>query len=499
MFNVCEVYISGHDYRYEVADILKHFCGGQKVEFVDKKVPADGRGLFVESRLQIKPGVIISDCVISDGNKGTEETARFQPVEGDASERGKHYKRMVKHSVLLAAEKFFGKGLPWGILSGIRPVKIVHRLLDEGYPASHIKRELTDFYRLAPQKAELIIDISLRERKYILPYDDKKISIYISIPFCPTRCSYCSFPSNETGRWGHLSDDYLYSLIKEMKAVYLKLREGGYSCQTVYIGGGTPTSLNNDQLRLLLDRANEYFVSGDTLEFTVEAGRPDTLDRDKLELMKKMGVTRIGINPQSMNAVTLKKIGRRHTPGDVVEAFNAARSAGHNNINMDVIMGLPGENPDMVRNTMESICELKPEGVTIHTLAVKRASRLRAEGGNPEQVSEQEVEEMLELATSYVRHMGMHPYYLYRQKYMVGNLENVGYSLPGYEGIYNMQIMEEKQTIIGLGAGAVSKLVFLKEDRHERLANIKDLYYYINRLDEVIEKKVRGIDTLRNG
>jgi len=496
---MCKVFIQGHDYVYEVEDILKNFCNSKEMEFVDKRVLADCQGLFVESSLEVKWGKIIIKCTITNGTKKVEETSSFNRVKGDDLEKRKHYKRMVKHNMLTAAEKFFNRSLPWGILSGIRPVKVVHQLLDEGLSREYIRNEFIDFYRLAQHKADLIIDIANRERKYILPYDAKKVSVYISIPFCPTRCSYCSFPSNEMRRWGHLVDEYLNSLIKEMEAVHYELNNIGYHCQTVYVGGGTPTSLNYAQMNLLLRKIREYFISDDTLEFTVEAGRPDTLDREKLRLIKGMGVTRIGINPQSMNAVTLKKIGRNHTPQEVVRAFELARSTGHNNVNMDVIMGLPGEDPDMVRNTMESICRLKPEGVTIHTLAIKRASRLKEEISGVESVEEKEVKKMLDLAIRYVGEIGMYPYYLYRQKYMIGNLENVGYSLPGFEGIYNMQIMEEKQTIIGLGAGAVSKLVFLEEDRLERVANIKDLHYYITRLDEVIKRKISGINTLVNG
>lgn len=493
---MCKVLLHGHDYKYEVLDILKNFCSQQKIEFIDREVLADCQGLFVESRLKSDDRPIVLYGAISLKDKRVKEINTFERIKGDDLEKRKHYKRMVKHNILKTAERFFQKRLSWGILSGIRPVKIVHQLLDQGFSPEGVKRELLGFYRLAPDKADLIIDIAGRERKYILPYDSKKVSIYISIPFCPTRCAYCSFPSNEMRLWGHLIDDYLNSLVKEMKAVGHKIEQMGYSCQGVYVGGGTPTSLNCQQMRVLLDKVGEYFITEDTLEFTVEGGRPDTLDKEKLKAMKAMGVTRIAINPQSMNEITLKRMGRNHTPRDVVTAFRTARDTGHSNINMDIIMGLPGEGEDMVRNTLESICRLKPQGITVHTLALKRGAPLNRETERVGWIGEEEAERMVGLAARYVRDMGMQPYYLYRQKYMVGNLENVGYSLPGYEGIYNMQIMEEKHTILGLGAGAVSKLVFLKEDRLERLANIKDLHYYIARLDEVIEKKISAIDAL---
>lgn len=493
---MCNVFLVGHNYQYEVLDILKNFCDGHKISFVDKRVLADGQSLFVESILHTAPDRVTARCIIDGGERKVNQAREFPPVEGDELELRKQYKRMVKHSVLAAAEQYFGKRLPWGILLGIRPVKIVHQLLDRGIPLGHIEKELLEFYRLDPEKAKLLIEIALRERKYILPYDSKKVSIYISIPFCPSRCIYCSFPSHQLDKWGHMLDRYIDCLIREMEAVYSVLKSRGYAFETVYIGGGTPTSLNCQQLSLLMEKVREFFVCDGTVEFTVEAGRPDTLDRDKLKLLKETGATRISINPQSMNAITLKRIGRSHTPQDIVEAFGIAREEGHNNINMDIIIGLPGEDLDMVRNTLESILRLEPEGLTVHTLALKKASRLREEVSSVDWVSEKDVVKMLELAERYARGMGMNPYYLYRQKYMAGNLENVGYSFPGFEGIYNMQIMEEKQTIIGIGAGAVSKLVFLEEDRLERLENVKNVYYYISRFEEIVKKKLDGLKHL---
>jgi coproporphyrinogen dehydrogenase HemZ len=493
------VLCQGHDYRYEVRDILFGYCGKEEVVFLDAGVPAHGSGLFVHSSLMLDGNSAKLYSKVSDGDRAFEQTSTFRVKAADEAGKRKQYKRMVKHNLLMALEKFFGKGLPWGILTGIRPVKVVHKLLDQGMELSTIKQQLTDFYRVSGQKADLSLDIALRERRYILPYDSRKISVYIGIAFCPTRCSYCSFTSYELGKWGGLIAPYIERLTSEIEQISTLLQSAGYACDTVYIGGGTPTSLDIEQLKHVLDAAVRHFVTGSTRELTVEAGRPDTVDAGKLAAIKEAGATRIAINPQSMNSATLCRIGRRHTPEEIDKAFELARDAGHHNINMDVIMGLPGEDLSMVSHTLDRISRLKPEGLTVHTLAIKRASRLNEQISKVDWVDGEQVELMLQAASDTARSMGMNPYYLYKQRYMVGNYENVGYSLPGFEGIYNMQIMEEKQTIIGLGAGAASKLVFLDEDRIERVANLKNVEYYISRFEEMMNKKIPQIMRLIDG
>lgn len=492
-----KVFLEGHDYGYEVLDILGGFFDREDIEFVHEKDPADSRSLFIHSSMAFDVGDVVFRCAIRDGYANVNEEKRFPQAGGGKQETRKQYKRMLKNNLLTALEAFTGKKMPWGILTGIRPVKVVHKLLDRGFSEEDIQDRLTGFYRLSPDKAKLCLEIAAVERKHILPYDGKKVSVYISIPFCPTRCAYCSFPSHEVGKWGYLTDQYLDCLYEEMQGVRNTLDDAGRSVQTVYIGGGTPTVLNHAQLKGFLGQVKRCFVSEETREFTVEAGRPDTLDGEKLDTIKAAGVTRISINPQSMNSATLERIGRRHSPEEVIRAYDLARSAGHNNINMDIIIGLPGENTEMVIRTLDAAMNLKPEGLTVHTLAIKRASRLKKQGKDLDWVKEEEISGMIEAAASYAAGMGMKPYYLYKQRYMVGNHENIGYSLPGYECLYNMQIMEEKQSIIGLGAGAVSKLVFLKEDRLERLENIKNVEYYISRFDHVMEKKISALAAFR--
>ena len=338
-----KVFAEGHDYFYEVADILANYCRRDEIEFLREKVPAKGRGLFVHSKLAADKDGVITKCTINGEEGPVVQEDRFEPADGNALEVRKQYKRYVKHNLLKAAERFFRKGLPWGILTGIRPVKMIHKLMDKGLGQEEVLKHLAEFYRLDPEKARLGMDIALTERKFIFPNDPGKVSIYISIPFCPTRCSYCSFPSNQITRWGHLTEMYLDCLTGEIKAAGTALKSKGITCDTVYIGGGTPTSLSLEQMDRLLGEVRCAFISPDTREFTVEAGRPDTLDGEKLELIKRYGATRISINPQTMNASTLEAIGRKHSPEDIVRAFDLARQSGHNNINMDIIMGLPGK------------------------------------------------------------------------------------------------------------------------------------------------------------
>ncbi|MDM8127610.1 coproporphyrinogen dehydrogenase HemZ, partial [Paraclostridium benzoelyticum] len=383
--------------------------------------------------------------------------------------------------------------VPWGILTGIRPVKIVHSLLDEGLSEFEIRQNLKDNYLIKDEKIDLALDIAKRERVFIYPIDKNKISLYVSIPFCPTRCVYCSFPSNPMKQFGHLRENYVKAIVKEIKGLAKLLKETNKEIETLYIGGGTPTTLEAEQLD---DLIKSLFIELDLTkikEFTVEAGRPDTITREKLEVMKKHNVTRISINPQTMNNGTLVKIGRDHNVDDIVRCFNMARELGFNNINMDIILGLVDENVEMVRNTLERIKELSPESLTVHTLAIKRASTLKENLDKYELTRYEEMISMINLSMEYAKSMGLNPYYMYRQKHMLGNLENIGYAKEGFECIYNIQIMEEKQSNLAVGAGAISKYVYVDEDRIERTDNVKNVEIYIDRVDEMIERKEKEV------
>ena len=318
---------------------------------------------------------------------------------------------------------------------------------------------------------------------------EKGYSLYIGIPFCPTTCLYCSFTSFPIGKWEGKTKLYLDALFREMDYVAEKMK--GRPLDTVYFGGGTPTSLNPGELDALLCKVEAAFLTDKVREFTVEAGRPDSITQEKLEVLRKHGITRISINPQTMNQNPLDLIGRHHTVEMVKDRFYMARELGFDNINMDLIMGLPEENMDDVQRTLEEVRALGPDSLTVHSLAIKRAARLnmfREEYGG---LKIQNTPEMIELSAACAREMGMEPYYLYRQKNMAGNFENVGYSLPGKACIYNILIMEEMQTIAACGAGTTTKVVFPSENRRERCENVKEVEQYISRIDEMIQRKER--------
>ena len=329
------------------------------------------------------------------------------------------------------------------------------------------------------------------KEKYLLDGLDYRngYSLYIGIPFCPSICLYCSFSSSPIGLWKSKTDDYLDALEKEMRGT-----RDVFSpkiLQTVYIGGGTPTTLSSEQLDRLLCMVEDNFDLSRVREFTVEAGRPDSVTEDKLKVLAAHGTGRISINPQTMNQKTLDLIGRRHTVEQIEETFYLARSLGFDNINMDLIVGLPGEGPDEVAYTMERIGVLGPDSVTVHALALKRSSRLNEKLADYEAISFQASDEIMDLTMRQNEERGLYPYYLYRQKNMAGNFENVGYAVPGKECLYNILIMEEVQSILALGAGGSTKLVY-DDGLIERIENVKDIKNYIERTDEMIDRKRNG-------
>ncbi len=423
-------------------------------------------------------------------------------------------KHKVVNAYYDALSDINGMQLPWGSLTGVRPTKIARLLLDEGRSEEEIMEYYLKERRTDKEKASLSVSIAKLERDLIAPiFDTHGYSLYIDIPFCPTTCAYCSFTSYPIKAYASYKDDYLNTLFKEMDAVASmiedkKKTDRGYRLDTVYIGGGTPTSLEPDDLERLLSKIEETFDITGIKEFTVEAGRPDSITREKLEVIKKHPVTRISINPQTMNDKTLKIIGRNHTTDDFIKAFHLARKCGFDNINTDIILALPEEDREDVKRTLDGIKELDPDSLTVHTLAIKRASRLRLEklnnarcdSGDGSPVTQSVTGEpspchtttMMDIAIKAASEMSMNPYYLYRQKNMSGNLENTGFAKDGKYGLYNILIMEEIEDIIALGAGGISKRLFFNEGdnvRIERAENVKDLKNYIERIDEMIERK----------
>ena len=420
------------------------------------------------------------------GNSGIC-SARYSDSEDILSPGKPVLKDAMKRCIYRCVRQVSSRELPWGILTGIRPVKLSMTMLNKGEDDEHIEKFLKYRYLMSDEKIGLSIEIAHKERKILKRIDRYDgYSLYIGIPFCPTTCLYCSFTSYPIVKWKDRVDDYIACLKKELDLVHELY--GGRAPDTVYIGGGTPTTLSEEQLRDLIGYLKGRFDFDKVLEFTVEAGRPDSITEEKLRTLKELGVTRISINPQTMNDETLKIIGRRHTVEDVRRAFGMARECGIDNINTDIILGLPGENIDHVRHTMEEISKLDPASLTVHSMAIKRAAGMAEFLKDHEDIKSINTPEMLKEADRTARKMGMSPYYLYRQKNMAGNFENVGYAREGCYGIYNILIMEEVQSILAVGAGTVSKRVY-PDGLITRCDNVKDVDLYMNRLDEMLNRK----------
>lgn len=397
-------------------------------------------------------------------------------------------KTAIKKELYGMLKKRTGKELSWGTLTGIRPTKIAMTRLDHGEDAENIRTFMRDTYLTSEEKIDLSIEIAERERELLSHIDyENGYSLYVGIPFCPTTCLYCSFTSYPIGAWEKKVHLYLEALFKELDYVAEKMKDR--TLDTIYFGGGTPTSLKAEELDALITKIENTFDLSHVKEFTVEAGRPDSITEDKFKVLRAHNISRISINPQTMKQATLDLIGRRHTVDMVKEKFRMARELGFDNINMDLIIGLPEEDINDVRDTMEQVKELAPDSVTVHSLAIKRAARLNIFKERYANLKIQNTQEMIDLTAEYARGMGLEPYYLYRQKNMAGNFENVGYAAPGKACIYNILIMEEKQTIVACGAGTTTKVTFPAENRLERVENVKDVEQYITRIDEMIERK----------
>ncbi|MCM1158026.1 MAG: coproporphyrinogen dehydrogenase HemZ [Bacteroidales bacterium] len=398
----------------------------------------------------------------------------------------------LKAALYRMLSAYTGKELPWGSLTGVRPTKIATELLEHGETEENIHKVYTDTYLTIPQKADICIEVAKKEQELLRDFRyPEEYCLYIGIPFCPTRCLYCSFTSYPITVYRDRVEDYLQALYREMEFTAENEAYKKKKLSAVYIGGGTPSALTAEQLEELITRLIRSFDMSGVREFCVECGRPDSITMEKLERLKALGVQRISINPQTMSEDTLKLIGRAHSVEQTKEAFMLARKAGFTNINMDMIVGLPGEDIRNVRHTLSEIQKLHPDSLTVHSLAIKRAADLNIEMERYRKLVKGSTNEMLLAADTCAREMGMLPYYLYRQKNIPGKLENIGYAAPGKECLYNILIMEEKLDILALGAGASSKFIFYGENRIERVQNVKNVEEYITRIDEMIERKRR--------
>lgn len=393
----------------------------------------------------------------------------------------------IKRELFDKLSEYTGTSPDWGILTGVRPVKLAGEMLEAGHSKAEVLEIMTKDYRLTDEKAHLIVDTYCRQDKVFGKPPERSAGIYIGIPFCPTRCVYCSFASNQVP--DSEIERYLPALYREIDYTGERMRENGITPESIYIGGGTPTTLSAEQLKILLGKVKNAFDLTSLKEFTVEAGRPDTITEDKLDVLADAGVGRISINPQSMQQKTLDVIGRMHTPEDIERAFAAARKRPFQVINADLIAGLPGENPDDFRDTLSKVLNMGAQNVTIHTLAVKRASRLKDIDQSYHYKAADTVRAMLTEAGTILRNSGYTPYYLYRQKHMAGYFENTGWCLPGTDNLYNVRIMDEHQTIIALGAGGITKRYYPESNLLIRIPNVTNYNEYINRIEEMLIRK----------
>lgn len=467
------------EFEYDIHSLIKAFFPEENVSATaeDKKYEEE---ITLQFQVEYEPQQI----KIEWKEKNQESHDRSFPV--DFSDRTET-KNELKQNFYQILSEITGKKLPWGTLTGIRPTKIPMKFLEEGKTEAEIRAYMQKTYFASDEKIDLSIDIAERELEILKKIDyENGYSLYIGIPFCPTTCLYCSFTSFPVSRFGDRMRAYLDALYKELAFVAKHHRDKKLT--TIYIGGGTPTALDEECLSKLMNMIHELFPVEESEEFTVESGRPDSITKEKFRILKEAGVTRISINPQTMHQETLDLIGRAHTVEQTKEAFLLARECGFDNINMDIITGLPGESLSYVHETLDEIFKLRPESLTVHSLAIKRAAHLNIEMEKYQGMVKGSTNEMLRLVDEYARNMGMEAYYMYRQKNIPGNLENIGYCVPDKECLYNILIMEEKQDIISCGAGASSKYVF-EQGRIERTENVKNLDHYINRIDEMIDRK----------
>lgn len=469
------VRLNRENYEYDIQALLKSFYPEELL-----------RVITPESREQeIREGeqewsVQIEDPIVRMQLAGRDVEWRHEEKEGA-------FKDCFKRFFYDTLADITGRELPWGNLTGIRPTKLAYAMLEEGKQDPEIIEELQRTHYVSREKCELSIEIARRERELLsgIHYQGG-YSLYIGIPFCPSTCLYCSFTSYPIAAHQQRVDQYIDCVIREME--YVSRCYGDKVLDTVYIGGGTPTTLEPEQLDRLLGSLKALFDFSTVQEFTVEAGRADSITRDKLEVLRRHGVSRISVNPQTMKQETLDIIGRKATVEQVLEAYRLAREVGFDNINMDLILGLPGESESDVQRTIDQVVALAPDSLTVHSLAIKRASRLNQWIQEHGIETLRNTDETMEIAAAGAKALNMHPYYLYRQKNMSGNFENVGYAREGRYGLYNILIMEEKQTIVALGAGSISKRVY-PDGRIERCENVKEVIQYIDRIDEMIERK----------
>ena len=466
-----KVLLNSSGFSYDVHSLVKAFYPEEDVSITDDAEDYDISVLVTDEKI-----VVGAPKLGFAGQRERCISVRERPA----------VKNDLKHTLYDVLSNVTKKSLPWGTMTGIRPVKVPMKMIREGATDQQIADYMKSVYLCSDEKISLATSVAHREYEVLKSLNKEGFSLYVGIPFCPTTCLYCSFTSYPIASWAGRVDEYLRALKREID--FFAEYYSGRCPDSVYIGGGTPTTLSAEQLNDLIGYIRGAFDCSLLREFTVEAGRPDSITGKKLETLRESGVTRISINPQTMNDKTLKVIGRSHSTQDVYRAFESARSAGFTNINTDLILGLPGEDEEDVSNTFKKICDLNPDSITVHSMAIKRAANMHRYLEEHKDIKSINTPGIMDIADKSARSLGLVPYYLYRQKNMAGNFENVGYAREGCFGIYNIVIMEEVTDIAAAGAGTISKRVF-SDGRIERCDNVKDVSLYIDRIDEMIDKK----------
>ncbi len=479
----------GNTYKYECEKIIRIFFPAERV-LTGEAADEPDRHIICEVKTG-KTENTYSCKAFVDGKKS--EFSFSYPVTEDDGDSLRE--RLLAKAMLPVLSEITGIVPPWGILTGIRPAKLMRKYISEKGTENAVKM-FTDFFEAGEEKTFLAKNVALFENKVIEEADVRSFSLYVSIPFCPTRCSYCSFVSHSVAGAKKLIPDYVKCLCEEIKETARLAGENSLKLETVYIGGGTPTSLEASQLKEITDALNLYFDMKNVKEFTVEAGRPDTITPEKLLVLKNAGVTRISINPQTFSDSVLEAIGRRHTAEDTLEKFSLARDMGFDNINMDFIAGLPTDNFEGFCKSIDKAVELSPENITVHTLSVKRSSDMNQTG--KEYCTAEETERMVDYANKTLSANGYLPYYMYRQSKSVANLENVGWCKKNYPCLYNIYMMEEIHTVLAVGASAVTKLTLPGSDELQRIFNYKYPYEYISDFGEMINRKKAVTDFYKN-
>lgn len=469
---------NGNDFKYETEAVMKLFLPVTNFEFLYEETVSEGDYTIISVK-EKDDFFLLKVTVCLDGKKA------LMNGKSPASEGLKKCEFPLCRMLYKCLLKITGKAQPWGAITGIRPVKEVNRLMSEGLSEDEIHSVLKKKYFISDEKFELAYKTAVTQES-LIKIPENSFSLYISIPFCPTRCRYCSFVSHSMDSAVKLIPDYIAKLCEEIKIIADYADKHNLSLDTVYFGGGTPTSLSAEELYIIMKTVSECFTISAVREYTVEAGRADTITEEKLVVIKENGGKRISVNPQTMNNKVLETIGRSHTAEQVKEAFSLARKVGFDNINTDLIAGLPSDNFGSFKDTLSEVINLDPESITVHTLTLKRASSLFREA---DLVSDEDIAKMVSYSVEKLMEKGYNPYYLYRQKNTLSNLENVGYAKKGKESLYNIFIMEETQTILAAGAAASTKLCDRKSGKIERIYNYKFPYEYINRFETLMEKK----------